>query len=205
MSTMIANDLDRPVAAGALTPTMLNHAAFVTHDTEATVRFYTQVMGMELASTVIDDRVPSTGDPFPFLHLFFRMRDGSTVAFFESPGLPPAPPSSHAAYDVFNHFAFQADTVEEVHRWKAWLEKNGVAVRGPIDHEGMFLSIYFHDPNGLRLEVTRPLEEGWNRHTEKGHRDIAQWLSLKEQARREGRDPKQVILEWIRSTRKTGA
>jgi catechol 2,3-dioxygenase-like lactoylglutathione lyase family enzyme len=184
-----------------LTPRMLNHAAFVTHDAAATVDFYTRVMGMEVASTVIDDRIPSTGDSFPFLHVFFRMGDGSTVAFFESPGLPPAPASSHPAYDIFNHFAFQADSVEEVHQWKDWLVANGVEVRGPVDHDGVWLSVYFHDPNGIRLEVTRPLTEDWNRHSEKGHRDLKQWGEIKERAKREGKPEKEMLVEWIRKTR----
>ncbi|MFX5582957.1 VOC family protein, partial [Acinetobacter baumannii] len=54
-----------------LTPLMLNHAAWVTHDVEATADFYMNVMGMELASTVIDDTIPSTGDAFPYFHIFF--------------------------------------------------------------------------------------------------------------------------------------
>ena len=33
---------------------------------------------------------------------------------------------------------------------------------GPIDHEGMIESIYFHDPNGIRLELTIPLDPQWN-------------------------------------------
>ena len=78
-------------------PRMLNHVAYVTHDAQATVDFYTGVLGMELVSTVIDDSIPSTGDPFPYFHLFFRMADGSTIAFFESPGLPPA--AAHSASD----------------------------------------------------------------------------------------------------------
>ena len=35
--------------------------------------------------------------------------------------------------------------------WKEKLEGKGVSVEGPIDH-GIFRSIYFHDPNGYRLE-----------------------------------------------------
>ena len=78
-------EIKRPPAAALarkdtpkLTPRMLNHAAYVTHDVEATARFYTEVMGMELASTIFDDKVPSTGDAFPYFHIFFRMQDGST-------------------------------------------------------------------------------------------------------------------------------
>ena len=63
-----------------LTPMMLNHAAWVTPDAAATTDFYTRIMGMELASTVLDDSVPSTGDAIPYFHIFFRMGDGSTLA-----------------------------------------------------------------------------------------------------------------------------
>ena len=33
-------------------------------------------------------------------------------------------------------------------------EAHGVHVTGPIDHEGVWLSIYFGDPNGITLELT---------------------------------------------------
>jgi hypothetical protein len=65
-------------------------------------------MGMELASTVLDDSVPSTGDEIPYFHLFFRMGDGSTLAFFEAHGVPPPAKASHPAYEIFNHIALQA-------------------------------------------------------------------------------------------------
>jgi catechol 2,3-dioxygenase-like lactoylglutathione lyase family enzyme len=186
------------VNALGLQPTMLNHAAYVTHDAEATVRFYTKVMGMELASTILGDRIPSTGDAFPYFHLFFRMGDGSTMAFFESPGLPAAAPATHPAYDVFNHIAFQVDSVEEVKRWREWLGANGVDVIGPIEHEGLVLSIYFRDNNGYRLELTTPLDKDWNRHTDKAYRDLENWLGVKEKARREGKDVRGALIELIR-------
>ena len=186
------------VNAFGLQPTMLNHAAYVTHDAEATVRFYTKVMGMELASTILGDRIPSTGDAFPYFHLFFRMGDGSTMAFFESPGLPAAAKATHPAYDVFNHIAFQVDSVEEVKRWREWLGANGVDVIGPIEHEGLVLSIYFRDNNGYRLELTTPLDKDWNRHTDKAYRDLENWLGVKEKARREGKDVRGALIEFIR-------
>jgi len=186
------------VNALGLQPTMLNHAAYVTHDAEATVRFYTKVMGMELASTILGDRIPSTGDAFPYFHLFFRMGDGSTMAFFESPGLPAAAQATHPAYDVFNHIAFQVDSVEEVKRWREWLGANGVDVIGPIEHEGLVLSIYFRDNNGYRLELTTPLDKDWNRHTDKAYRDLENWLGVKEKARREGKDVRGALIEFIR-------
>ena len=76
---------------GEYAPIRLNHLAYVTHDTAATVRFWTEVMQMPLVEAVMHERVPSTGDPFPYVHFFFRMQDGSTIAFFEAVGLPDRP------------------------------------------------------------------------------------------------------------------
>lgn len=185
-----------------LTPAMLHHAAWVTHDVAATADFYTRIMGMELASTVVDDKVPSTGADFPYFHIFFRMGDGSTIAFFEAPGVPPPSRPSHPAYDTFNHFAMQADSREDVLRWMDWLESNGLEVVGPTDHKGLILSIYFRDPNGIRLEITTPIDPAWNRHTEQGYRDLRAWVECKENASREGRDVASALVDMIRDTRK---
>jgi catechol 2,3-dioxygenase-like lactoylglutathione lyase family enzyme len=202
-------EIKRPPAASLarkskpkLTPRMLNHAAYVTHDVEATARFYTEIMGMELASTIFDDKVPSTGDAFPYFHIFFRMQDGSTIAFFEAPGLPPRVKASHPAYDVFDHMALEAASADEVRAWHKWLVSRGVELIGPVDHKGMLLSIYFHDPNGIRLEITAPTDKKWNRHTDQGYRDLDAWVATKKAAEREGRDVSEALLELIRESRK---
>lgn len=187
-----------------LTPLMLNHAAWVTHDVAATADFFTRIMGMELASTVYGDTVPSTGDAFPYFHIFFRMQDGSTIAFFEAPGLPERAAPAHPAYAIFDHIALQAADREEVLRWHAWLQSCGVPVIGPTEHKGLILSIYFHDPNGIRMEITTPLDPQWNQHTAQGRADLAAWVSTKEQARREGRDVSTALVELIRRQRKPG-
>lgn len=202
MSQTLQKPEIRRMANPGLTPSMLNHSAWVTHDVEATNDFYSRIMGMELASTVIDDSIPSTGDSFPYFHLFFRMKDGSTIAFFESPGLPPKAESTHPAYDIFNHLALEVPTVEDVHRWYKWLRQNGLEVIGPTDHKGLILSIYFHDPNGIRLEITTPLDKNWNRHTETAQRDLAAWIGAKEQAKREGRDVTAAMVELAQNLRK---
>jgi catechol 2,3-dioxygenase-like lactoylglutathione lyase family enzyme len=185
-----------------LTPQMLNHAAWVTHDVAATTDFYTRIMGMELASTVFDDHVPSTGDKIPYFHIFFRMGDGSTLAFFDAPGVPAPAKSTHPAYDIFNHIALQAKDRDEVLRWHEWLTSNGVEVIGPTDHKGMILSIYFHDPAGIRLEITTPLDKEWNRHTDKGYADLKLWLDCKEKAKAEGKDVPTELIRMIQDVRK---
>ena len=77
------------VAARPGVPGMLSHVAYMTRDTAATTDFYSRILGMELVNAVLDDAIPSTGDPVPYFHSFFRMSDGSTIAFFEAPELPP--------------------------------------------------------------------------------------------------------------------
>jgi catechol 2,3-dioxygenase-like lactoylglutathione lyase family enzyme len=181
---------------------MLNHAAWVTHDVEATAEFYTHIMGMELATTIVDDHVPSTGDAFPYFHIFFRMQDGSTIAFFEAPGLPPRPAPTHPGYEVFDHIALQAADRNDVLRWHEWLTANGIEVIGPIDHNGTILSIYFHDPNGLRLEITTPVDPDWNRHTARGYADLQAWCEMKKQAQAQGKDVHAAMVQFIRERRR---
>jgi catechol 2,3-dioxygenase-like lactoylglutathione lyase family enzyme len=184
-----------------LTPMMLNHAAWVTHDVEATARFYIDIMGMDLASTVYDDSVPSTGDAFPYFHVFFRMQDGSTIAFFEAPGLPPRPEMPHPAYDIFDHIALQAADRAEVDRWAEWLKSNNISVIGPTDHKGLIYSIYFHDPNGLRLEITTPIDADWNRHEKQGRADLDMWCEAKKKAVSGGCDISKALVSLIRNQR----
>ncbi|WP_313807262.1 VOC family protein [Sphingobium sp.] len=185
-----------------LTPMMLNHAAWVTHDVEATADFYTRIMGMELASTVYDDVVPSTGDAFPYFHIFFRMQDGSTIAFFEAIGLPERPEPAHEAYKVFDHIALEAKDRDEVDRWHAWLVENDIDVVGPVDHKGLIYSVYFHDPNGIRMEITTPLDRNWNRHGEQGKTDLKMWCDAKKRAQEEKLDPTDLLVSLIHEQRK---
>lgn len=186
---------EEPVLAA---PRMLHHTAYVTHDVEATVKFYTEVLGMKLVSTVIDDAVPSTGDPWPYLHLFFQMQDGSTVAFFESVGLPKAPPVAHPAYNIFNHLAMDVGSREEVDRWAERFRKLGIEFVGPTDH-GIIYSIYFKDPNDLRLELTATTDPTWVNHGDQAHADVEAWGKAKAIAAKGG-DPDAVV-NWVKAHR----
>ncbi len=140
--------------------------------------------------------MPSTGDKFPYFHVFFRLGDGSTVAFFEAPGLPEAPPKAHPAYEIFDHLAFEVTGTELVDKWHAWLVSNNVDVIGPTDHHIIY-SIYFHDPNGVRLEITTPLVEDWNRREAQAQEEFSGWIAAKAAAAKEGVELSDAMLKHI--------
>jgi catechol 2,3-dioxygenase-like lactoylglutathione lyase family enzyme len=136
-----------PRPDGPRAPAMLSHVAYITRDSAATADFYSRIMGMELVNAVLDDAIPSTGEPIPYFHSFFRMLDGSTIAFFEAPELPPLSGPPHPAYNTFQHIALQVGSTELVDEWHRWLVANSIDVLGPIDHRIIY-SIYFHDLTG---------------------------------------------------------
>jgi catechol 2,3-dioxygenase-like lactoylglutathione lyase family enzyme len=165
---------------------MLHHVAYITYDSEATADFYTRVMRMPMVNAVMDDHLPSTGDPTPYFHTFFRMGDGSTIAFFESPGLPPTPEVPTPAFKNFNHIALQVPTRADVDHWCAWLEQNDVDVQ-VVDHHIIY-SAYFEDPNGVRLEVTATIVDSWNNQPQVGAEGLREWSEAKAGARLAGTD-----------------
>jgi catechol 2,3-dioxygenase-like lactoylglutathione lyase family enzyme len=181
---------------GEYAPVRLNHLAYVTHDTAATVKFWTEVMRMPLIEAVMHERVPSTGDPFPYVHFFFRMQDGSTIAFFEAVGLPLRPEPTHPAYLVFDHLALEVGMTAEVDEWRDHLVAHQVDVIGPINH-GIIYSVYFHDPNGIRLEITTPLAADWNDRPEVARDIVGSWLAAKREAEVSGRAADEVLRQAI--------
>ena len=164
---------------------MLSHAAFISADTSATVDFYSGLLGMELVNAVLDDKIPSTGEDIPYFHSFFRMGDGSTIAFFEAPELPKPSADSHPAYATFRHFAMAVESQDRLDEWAAWLRANDVDVIGPVDH-GIAFSIYFRDPDGNRLEFTHFLDERWNDRADEARAALDEWELVKAEAKASG-------------------
>ena len=195
-----AAQLERP---SHLLPQKLHHAASAIQDAARTADFYGRILGMQMVHTVMDDSVPSTGQPFPYIHLFFRMADGSTIAFFESPSLPARAAASHPGYDVFDHFAMEVDTKKDVDQWYRWLLDNGVDVVGPTDH-GIIYSIYFHDPDGHRLELTTNTDASWSQQAVRAKADLEAWQATKKAAQAAGADPGEALIKLIRSRKAHG-
>ncbi|MFJ5927345.1 VOC family protein [Kitasatospora sp. NPDC092948] len=134
----------------------VDHLAYVTWRPRATYEFYTQVLGMPLVHAIT-----ATGwvtDDYPdFVHFFFDMGRGNRIAFFYYFDLPAEAPPSDLMHRS-RHLAFHVDTEEDLLAWRERLKSHGVRVTTPLAHE-LIESIYFDDPNGLQLEITRPLRE----------------------------------------------
>jgi len=139
---------------GAVPIRGLHHFAWRCRDSEETRRFYEDLLGLPLTHVIQADHVPSTGEYCPYVHIFFQLRDGSSIAFFDLGDDTSALPSPNTPAWV-NHLALRVDSMAELLAAKARLEAAGVEVIGPTDHH-IIQSIYFFDPNGIRLELTTP-------------------------------------------------
>ena len=126
----------------------LHHNAYRCRDSEETRRFYEDFLGLPLADAFEITQTKSARRT-SVLHSFYRMGDGSFLAFFEA---PDAPFEFKAQHDFDLHIALEVDEA----MLHAMLERGkaaGVETRGIADH-GFLHSIYFRDPNGYVIELT---------------------------------------------------
>ena len=126
----------------------LHHNAYRCRDSEQTRQFYEEFLGLPLAHTL---RIAEskTGRKPDTLHTFYRMDDGSCLAFFEAPDMPFDFKAQHD-YDL--HIALEVDRAT-LERMFALGREKGIETRGIVDH-GFIHSIYFRDPNGYVIELT---------------------------------------------------
>lgn len=129
----------------------LHHVAYRCRDAKETTAFYRDLLGLELDIAVAENKVPSTGEWSPHIHIFFKMGDGSYVAFFEVPESPYMEMDQNTP-DWVQHLALRVDGMAELEAIKAKVAATGIEVVGPTDHK-ICKSIYFFDPNGHRMEV----------------------------------------------------
>jgi catechol 2,3-dioxygenase-like lactoylglutathione lyase family enzyme len=126
----------------------LHHNAYRCRDSEETRRFYEDFLGLPLAGS-LDIRETMSGRKTATLHTFYRLDDGSYLAFFEAPDMPFEFKRQHD-YDL--HIALEVEEpvlAEMLAKGKA----KGIETRGVSDH-GFIHSIYFRDPNGYVIELT---------------------------------------------------
>lgn len=170
----------------------LYHFAFPCRDAEETCAFYEGLLGLPLVNCMRAERVPSGAQCDPYSHLFFQMGDGSYIAFFDL-GDEQVPLPSPNTPDWVMHLALEVDSIEKLMMIKARLEQSGVVVKGVIDHE-FIKSVYFFDPNGLRLEITTRTEEpGYvDAAARAAHRRLQEWSIYKRKRGTSKTTPKPV-------------
>jgi catechol 2,3-dioxygenase-like lactoylglutathione lyase family enzyme len=150
----------------------LHHSAYRCRNSEETRVFYEDFLGLPLAHA-LEINETRTGRKTHVLHTFFRMGDGSFLAFFDAPDMPF---EFKAQHDFDLHIALEVTPEEQ----EALLQKGraeGREVRGPIDH-GFIRSIYFRDPNGYVIELTTPTgrrSAGVDAATARAHDLLAGW------------------------------
>src|SRR5262245_39161961 len=118
----------------------IGHVVLNVTDLEASLAFYTELLGLQVSDRYPDSMVPGG-------MVFLRCNtDHHGVALVG--GARASDRSS------LNHFAFEVGSLEEVFRARAWLGKHGV----PIHFEGRRragcqVAVEFTDPDGNNLEI----------------------------------------------------
>ncbi len=126
----------------------LHHNAYRCRDSEETRRFYEDFLGLPLVHTLQIGET-KTGRQTSALHTFYRLDDGSFLAFFEVPDMPFDFKPQH---DFDLHIALEVDR-PTLDAMLAKGHANDIETRGISDH-GFIDSIYFRDPNGYVIELT---------------------------------------------------
>jgi catechol 2,3-dioxygenase-like lactoylglutathione lyase family enzyme len=126
----------------------LHHNAYRCRDSGETRQFYEDFLGLPLACT-LEIEESMTGRKTHTLHTFYRMGDGSYLAFFEAPDMPFEFKQQHD-YDL--HIALEVEE-KQLEPMMARGKARGIETRGVSNH-GFIRSIYFRDPNGYVIELT---------------------------------------------------
>lgn len=130
----------------------IHHVAYRCKDAKATAEFYQKTLNMDLLVCIAEDKVPSTKEPNPYMHIFLDAGKGNILAFFEITGEKEMDRDRNTPLWV-QHIAFQVESEEKLLEAKKDLEDKGLQVLGVTDHS-IIKSIYFFDPNGHRIELT---------------------------------------------------
>ena len=124
----------------------IGHVVLNVSDLDASARFYTEVLGLQVSDRYPDSMVPGG-------MVFLRCNtDHHGVALVG--GAPRGERGS------LNHFAFEVGSLEEVFRARAWLRTHGV----PLVFEGRRragcqIAVEFRDPDGNNLEIYWGLDQ----------------------------------------------
>jgi glyoxylase I family protein len=121
----------------------VDHLALICSDLEATITFYTDVLGMRLARIVQNRDDPTS------THIFFDMGGGNQLAFFDFPEKGPA--KTTRGVGGMHHVALKARP-EQFRTILETLEARRIEHSAHGSRQAG--SVYVRDPDGILLEVT---------------------------------------------------
>lgn len=153
-----------------------HHVAYRCRDSEETRQFYEDFLGLEFVEAFEIGKT-ATGRSASALHSFYRLGDGTFLAFFEAP---------ESAFQFKTQHDFDLHVAMEIapDALDAMLAKGraaGIETRGPSDH-GIMRSIYFRDPNGYVVELaakTPAHDAAMNPATNGARAKLAAWQAKK--------------------------
>ena len=152
----------------------LDHVVFPVRDAEATLRFYTEILGLPL----IDAHSGDDWDGYPWLMMIFGLggqHELVTVAFRGA----PAPDYRGVPVDA-RHYAMAAESEQAFEDWQHRLAAAGVEFW--LEHHGDQRSIYFPDPDGVIIEITWPRTRVHGISNPGAHAAVRSWLRMREPA-----------------------
>lgn len=120
----------------------IGHIGLSVSDLDESIRFYTEVLGLEMSERREKDA-------------FFRVGEADVLALIQYPGgaerfeREMRPRNKGKA---FTHFGLMAASVPSVFEFQARLEAHDVEVVKPAYERWDGASVYFLDPNGYTLE-----------------------------------------------------
>ena len=143
----------------ALATRGIHHLALNTEDMKLTIDYYVDVLGMKLVHAM---KIPpglgagpnNRGNP-PYenlRHYFFDMGNDSLLAFFEMPK-GEKQVGDRDAIAAMQHVSFSMlpDAFEAL---QLRLKERDIDTTGPLEVLPGVFSVYFFDPNGIRLEAS---------------------------------------------------
>ena len=157
----------------------LHHNAYRCRDSEETRRFFEDFLGLPLAGTLEINETKTGRRTSGVLHTFYRLDDGSYLAFFEAPEMAFEFKPQH---DFDLHIALEVSP-EDLQAMFAKGRAQGIETRGISDH-GFLHSIYFRDPNGYVIELTAKMaghDDEMDPETNGAREKLDRWQETKAQ------------------------
>ncbi|MBT3535332.1 MAG: VOC family protein [Rhodospirillaceae bacterium] len=121
----------------------VHHLVLISSDLDATVAFYTSVLGMRLTKVVVNRDDPSS------THIFLDMGGGNLMAFFDFPQHGDAP--AVRGIGAMHHVALKAEPTQYKALFGRLREQDIDFSLEGTEESG---SVYMRDPDNALIEVT---------------------------------------------------